>query len=331
MEDINVNDLDLNVEEEMIEIPKKVKEKKVKNTVTAPVVKEQKPVVNCLRKEKIIVRHIPKQTGMITNPKHVLYGGMSETAVRYFVVPILASGLYVNILTDDEKACLEEVMGLEYNALSIYKKNDNFWDCTNEAGINTVRLTKEDTHLDLSNPQDYIKYKILLANKETIAPSLEALQLTPKATYQFVLISEGEEVNEAKDKMSLTMKCYTQYGKIEDDFDKLRFIVETIDGRPIGANTKKEFLQTKINDIIQADAKTFYKVANDPMMDFKIIIKKGIEAGIIANRADQLYLRQGNIPLCELGQESTLPIAAQYLANPKHQDVLFAIQAKLNT
>jgi hypothetical protein len=111
----------------------------------------------------------------VTNPKHVLYGGMAETAVRTFVVPMLSSGVYVNVLTDSEKAFLEEVMGLEYNALSIYKKENNFWDDANDFGISKVKLQKQDNYLDLSNPEDYIRYKILLANKDFVAPSLEAL------------------------------------------------------------------------------------------------------------------------------------------------------------
>ena len=92
-------------------------------------------------------------------------------------------------------------MGLEYNALSIYKKVDNYWE------NNMVRLTKQDNILDLSDPEQYIKYKILLANKNFIAPSLEILTDYPKATYQFVIIAEGEETKTAKDNMSITMKC----------------------------------------------------------------------------------------------------------------------------
>ena len=66
-------------------------------------------------------------------------------------------------------------MQLEYNALSVHKKVDNFWDDSNDVGISKVRLTKQDTILDLTSPEDYIKYKILLANKDFIAPSLQAL------------------------------------------------------------------------------------------------------------------------------------------------------------
>lgn len=287
-------------------------------------------LVSCLRNERIIVRHIPKLSGIWgNNPKHILSGGMAEGAVRTFVVPRLSSGMFVNVLTDNEKAFLEEIMGLEYNALSIYKKVDNFWDDSNENGINKVRLTKQDNYFKLYDPEDYIRYKILLANKNFIAPSLQALQDAPKATYQFVIITEGEETKKAKDNMSTTMKCYKEFGKIEDDIDILRVIVETIDGRPTSQNAKLEFLQTKINSLIQSDSKIFLKVITDPLLSTKVLIKKAIENGLISNRGNYLYLRSDNSPLCEANEEPTLNIAAKYLNSPKHQEVLFSLQAKL--
>ena len=282
-----------------------------------------KEMINCLRQERVLVRHIPKEGGMISNPKHILYGGMAENAIRYFTVPKLSSGMYVNVLTDKEKEFLEEVMGLEYNTLSIYKKVDNYWE------NNMVRLTKQDNVFDLSDPEQYIKYKILLANKNFIAPSLEALTDYPKATYQFVIIAEGEETKTAKDNMSVTMKCYKEFGKIENDIDMLRTLVETIDGRPTSANVKLEFLQTKINSLIQADSKLFLKTITDPYLPTKVLIKKAIEAGLISNRGNYLYLRQDNSPLCENNQEPTLSIASQYLNNPKHQDIKLTLEAKL--
>jgi hypothetical protein len=287
-------------------------------------------LVSCLRNERIVVRHVPKLTGMWgNNPKHILAGGMAEGASRVFVVPRLSSGMFVNVLTDKEKAFLEDIMGLEYNALSIYKKVDNFWDDSNENGINKVRLTKQDNYFNLSDPEDYIRYKILLANKDFVAPSLQVLQDSPKATYQFVIISEGEETKTAKNNMSATMRCYKEFGKIEDDIETLRVIIETIDGRPTSKTAKLEFLQTKANDLIQADSKIFLRVITDPMLSTKVLIKRSIEAGLISNRGNYLYLRSDNTPLCEANEEPTLNIAAKYLNSPKHQEVKFALEAKL--
>lgn len=327
-----INDLDINeLDIPMKEVPINVQRKQTKKEQTKEIESNKQIPINCLRNERVIVRYLPRVTGIWgNNPKHVLAGGMSENASRVYVVPRLASsGMYVNVLTDSEKSFLEEAMGLEYNALSIYKKTDNFWDDSNESGIGKVRLTKQDNYFDLSIPEDYIKYKILLANKDSIAPSLQVLQDTPKATYKFVIIREGEETKTAKNNMSITMQCYKEYGKVEDDANILRVVIETISGKPTASTSKLEFLQTKINELIQLDGKLFLKVITDPLLSTKVLIKKSIEAGLIANRGNYLYLRETNLPLCEDGEEPTLNIAAKYLNSPKHQEIKFSLEAKL--
>lgn len=313
-----------------VEIPKVAK--KV-NKVVKPKVEsntEESAMVSCLRNERIKVRYINKPNGLPDN--HVLSGGMASGAKITLVVPRLSSGMYVNVLTDSEKKFLEEIMGLEYNALSIYKKPDidNFWNDANSNGINKVELRKGDNYFDLSDPQQYIKYKILLANKNIICPSLTSLRDTPKATYRFVVIAEGEESRNAKSNMDNTMMCYKEYGKIEEDADLLRMIIETLDGRPVASTSKLEFLQNKCNDLIQQDPKKFLRVITDPYLSTKALIKLAIEQGLVANRGNYLYLRSDNTPLCENNEEPTLNFAAKYLNAPKHQDLLFALQAKLN-
>ena len=291
---------------------------------------EDMGTVSCLRNEKIKIKFIERNNGLPSN--HVLSGGMAEGAKISLVVPKLNTGSFVNVLTDAEKSFLEEYMGLEYNALSIYKKPDeeNFWNDANPNGINKVELRKGINYLDLSDPQQYIKYKILLANKNIICPSLTALKETPKATYRFVIIAEGEESKQAKSNMNNTMLCYKEYGKIEENMDLLRMVVETLDGRPTAPTVKLEFLQNKCNTLIQRDPKKFLSVITDPLLSTKALIKLSIENGSIANRGNYLYLRSDNTPLCEQNEEPTLNFAAKYLNAPKHQDILFALQAKLN-
>ena len=327
MEDIK---LDLEEPQEA----KKVKTKKTVAAVEEPAVQtpseyQEEPLKNCLRNERVIVRYILKQRRLVTNPKHVLYGGLADTATRTFCTPKLSSGHYVNVLTNSEKKFLEHALGLEENALSIYKPVNNYWD--SGTGRSEVILGKQDTYLDLSNPSGYIKYKILLANKDTIAPSLQVLQDTPKASYQFVIIAEGDEAKVANDEMSIAAKCYVEYGKHQDDFEVLRLVVETIDGRPVAQNTKIEFLRSKINNLIKSNAKTFYKVISDPLLDTKVLIRQSIEIGTVQQRGTYLYLKDGNLPLCENNEEPTLNSAAKFLNAPKHQDILFALQAKLNS
>lgn len=289
--------------------------------------KEQNELKNCLRNERIVIRHIPKQTGMVDNPKHILYGGLGEGATRTFCVPKLRSGVYANVLTKDEKDYLEHVMGMEYNALSVYNKmENNFWSDANPNGISSITLTKQDTYLDLSNPNDYIRYKIALSNKDYIAPNIEELQERPKATYQFVVLRADDETRNAQQQMDNTMKCYMEFGKIKQDKDAMRFIILTITGTEQDFKASEAYLQMKINELIQADPKLFLKVITDELFPTKLLLRQAIAAGVVAKRGDYYYNKADNSPLCKDGENPTLANAARYLMGPRQQELLFTIQ-----
>ena len=314
-------------EAERVQVPIEPKVQKVSKVTR--VSEERDNLVNCLRNEKVIVRFIARAKGMITDPRHILFGGMAAGSKIKFTTPLLRSGQYADVLTKEEKKFLEYKLGLEPNALSVHNRTNNFWSDANEQGIGRIELIKGDNPLDLSQPIDYIKYKILLNNKDQIAPSIQVLQDKPKATYKFVIISESDTAKAANTKVTIKAQAYMEFGKINEDKEKMRVIIETIDGRPTAANSTVEYLQGKIGELIEANTKMFLQVVKDPFLNNKVLIKKAIEAGLISNRGNYLYLRDGNVPLCEHGQEPTMNIAAKYLSLPKHQELKFSIEAKL--
>lgn len=285
---------------------------------------ENNEPINPLRNEKVIVRFVPRENDSITDRKHVAYGGMMDNSVRGFTVPVLNNGVYKNILTDNEKAYLEEILGLEVNGLSVYNKKDNYWDNY------LIKLGKQDTILDLSNPEDYIKYKVLLANKETVAPSMKYLREYRKVTYEYVIMEPNEEFNDSRNRVTNTTKCYVEFGTIKDNFDVLRCVIETIDGRPVANNTKIEFLQGKAVDLINSNPKLFLDTITDPLLNTKVIIKKAVEAGLISKRGEYYYLREDGSPMCGPNEDPTFTVAAKYLSMPQNQELKFSIEAKLN-
>ena len=287
---------------------------------------DRKELINPLRNEKVEIRLVDKISPLATstNKKHPMSNCMAEGATRTYCVPTQRNGNKVNILTNSEKAFFEDLFGLEPGAMNSTKKVDNYWDDVE------VTLGKYGNILDLSDPYDYIKYKVLIANKSRICPSLKELRDHKLATYDYYICSHDDEINEASAKMSITMKCYKEYGKIEDDRDTMRVIIETIDGSAVAADAKAGLLQTKINDIIQRDPKLFYATITDEMLPYKVMVRRGIDCGIIITRGKDLYLRDGSVPLCGAGENPTFVNAAKYIASPRNQDILFAIQAKIN-
>ena len=296
---------------------------------------EESGIVNCLRNEKVIVRKLPRRTGLVKDSNHVLGDGMHDDAFRVFCVPKLQrSNNFVNVLTNAEKECLEMAMGLEPNALSIYRQpaEANFWSNANPAGLSTVRLGKRDNVFNLASPTDYISVKILLSNKDKICPSMEEYQARPKETYEYVIIREGEENKNAQSGTDATIQAFMKLGKINDDKDVLRLVVETMMGKKYADSTSIEWLQTQASDLIKSNAKNaklFLNVVNDESLDNKVLIRKCITKGIIADRGGFLYIKDTNTPMCGDGEDPTLKMAAKWLSKPQNQEILFSLQAKV--
>jgi hypothetical protein len=298
------------------------KGKKTAHTVEVSDGKTSKKLISCLRNEKIIVKFVPRQGGLVSDPKHILYGGMSNSAKKTFVVPVLQSGIYVNVLTNAEKDFLEEIMQIEKGALSVYKKNDNFW------ANKSVSLGKENTILDLSIPDDYIKYKILLANKDFICPSEEELKRERKATYQFVISKENADIESSIESLNTQSKAFLLYGTLKDDLEKLSVIVELATGK-VMSRTDKKSIYAQVEHLIRNNPKEFIKTSEDPYLNTKILIFKGVDSGVVRKRNDYYYLADTNQALCGNKEEPTLEMACVFLNAPRNQEVKFTIEGKI--
>lgn len=322
--DIDLENNDIEVYKEVVKEEKPLKKKK-KEVISYDSTENTEEVKSCLVNKKVYVKFIPRNYMGISNQKHILYGGMAENSVTILTVPVLDStGTYKNVLTKNEKKFLEEFMGLEYDALSIYKKVNNYWDNF------IVRLTKQGIVLDLSDPNDYIKYKVLRANNDIIADSLETLRDKPRPTYKFYMTVEDEETAIANDNMTAIMKCYKEFGKYESDYDTLKCVVELIEGRPLSSNTKLDAIKAKVNTLIQERTKEFLKTITDEYLSEIVLIKKALSSGVIAKRGDYYYLASDNRPLCNNNENPVLSVAARYISLPKNQELRLLIEAKLN-
>ena len=100
-------------------------------------------------------------------------------------------------------------------------------------------------------------------------------------------------------------------------------------GTPLAPKTKLDFLQGKVSEWIENDPRKVLAALRDEYLPAKVLIKKGVEKGIISWRNDLYYMREDGHPLCELGENSTLNNAAKYISSPKNQELKFMIEAKI--
>lgn len=298
-----------------IEKPKKGKK------VTTKVTDDDEELINCLRNEKITVKYILNEKTGITDRNHPFFGGLAQGAVINFVVPMLRNGSLKNPLTKAEKKYLEYIMGLDDNALSVHKAEDNYWDNYQ------VRLSKDDYILDLSTPKGYIDYKVLLANTDTVAASMDELNNNPKETYRFVLVSDKEVYDTTSTKVKMKESCMEAYFKIKDDFDSLRCVIQTVTGRPVDAKTDINFLKNKCVEQIEVDPVRFAKVLTDKLLPYKVLLTKAVDAKIVTKRGTW-HLYEGQV-MSDGNEEPTFSVAAKFLSNPKNQEIKFSIEKKL--
>ena len=280
----------------------------------------QQEVVSCLENKRLIIKFYPRPKGFIRDPKHVSYGGMLEGAVMVLYTPLMRNGDFKNVLTNDEKAFLEEYMGLGTDALSVYKKEGNYWHDIR------VKLEKGENFFDLSSPEDYIKAKVALANDNIVAPSIDVIN--NKASYKFYAIKEGDEDRVNHKSLTAKQEAYKLYGKIEDDEDVLRYILRVINGASVSKNTKIETIQGWVYGIIEDKTKEFNLILNDKQLRTKILIDKGVQAGAIAVRDGKYYTAEG-LSLSAGTSEPTLQNAANYLDMPINQPVRMKIETRI--
>lgn len=269
--------------------------------------------------EKVItVKYIKRKTGMASNVSedHVISGGMLSNSVKRFQCPMLRNGSLANVLTKEEKSAIENLTGLD---LSVYGE---FWR------NHYVALYKDDNKFDLSNPLDYISYKIMLTLKDDISPSWS--ERTKKQTYQFVITSSDEELTERKAGFDNKKEAFKLYGKIEDDKNKLIGVLSLLTNKPISPESTLKWLQTKVEEFLDTKPDLFVNLIKDKSLDTKLLIQEAVDKKIIIKSGNK-YKTVDGLDLCENSQLATFENAITYLDNPKHQEVRTFIEAKLNT
>lgn len=273
-----------------------------------------------LPKGIVTLKYIHRNRGMAANvdANHVISGGMLTNAIRRFVAPLQRNGSIKNILSDSEKETLEGVTGLN---LSVY---GDFWKDF------SVTLRKEDASnvFDLENPMDYISVRILESlTQHEIAPSWA--ERHSKATYQFAITRDDEELLEDKKKFDVKKEAFKLFGKIEDDKSKLIGVLKLLTNKPISEETSLDWLNQKVGDIVDSNPKAFVSVVTDKAFYTKMLINEGIDKNVIVKKSNK-YATVDGLELCNSGEVATFDNAIAFLDNPKNQEIRNLIEAKIN-
>lgn len=269
----------------------------------------------------IKIKFIKRKNGMAANVKdnHIIAGGMLEGSYRKFPVPMLRNGGLKNILTDAEKKYFEENV-YSGQSLSMYSK---FWDDF------YVTLEKLDTQLDLSIPDDYLRYKLLLGWDKIIAPSLKVFREAPTAQYQFYLEREGEEEQILAKDLSHTQIAWKNFNKIEDNPEILAAVIFLMTGKIAAPNAKPGYLNSQVAQLVDTKAEKFNNLINDAQFESQVLVANAERAGII-KKVKGAYETEDGLPLTEIGQPATVKNVVTFLNDPKNNEVKELILSRLD-
>jgi len=271
-----------------------------------------------LPNKKIEIRPIKKPTPFIPNVSHEA-SFLAPRAKRVYSTPVAKNGQYVAFLTEEERTFLESResgLGLRENDLSFYKKEDNYYDSLE------VVLDKSTLTWDLSNPQNYIMYKMLLANTDEIAPSEHMIKRKP--TFKYVIVDLEEAIEQRAKEVDLEELAWEHFGKIKKSRTKMINMLKVF-GKRVSDNSSDDFLKSELKKIMDSPGgfDKFINLCEDKDFDLKVLIEDALINGVLIKDRNKYMFTDGEM----LGVD--LFDTIKTLNDPKNQNTLLMLKAKL--
>lgn len=270
-----------------------------------------------LPKGKIEVRPLKRPTDFIPDPNHRA-AFLVDNGVKTYQVPFQErTGVLVNPLTKEEKEWFENESGMKFGekGLSVY---GDFWKKF------VVYLGKKVETLDKSNPEDYLRYKLLLTIKDEIAPDLSyVVPRFKKQTYKYVLVDVDQERDLDVESAELEEKAWEEFGALKTSRVKMINFLRLY-GRKPSSDAKDNFLISEIRKIVKDNPEEFVNIVTDPGYEMKIFIKNAVRENAIIMRHGKYFLKGGD----KIGDN--LLDTVDYLKDLNNQDIYLAIKAELD-
>lgn len=284
-------------------------------------------VENPLQNKKIAICPIYREGGWTTQVTHNKNhdAAFLLTGAKYGIkgVPYDSEHrVHVDPLTDTEKKFFTQEdlgLGIKMEDLSVHKER-NFWSRFE------VKLTRDPIVLDLMNPMDYLRYKFLLCQKDTISPSWT--QRFDKGTYKFSIKDDEADQEEAISNIDLEMEVMSYFNTIQGSVRKMSALLTVFYNnknmnKRVPANATSSFLKTELHKLIKTNLKDVHNIVTDPFFTERVLVAQAIDAGVITKLSASEYQI--------IGEEDKLNLREMldFLRNKKNQPIRMKIEAQL--
>lgn len=271
----------------------------------------EKKIGFTLPEQKVTIKFIKRKVGMAAGvgDDHVISGGMLEGSKKKLYAPMTRSGGIKNILTKEEKEFFEEKVFIG-QSLSAYGP---FWKDY------YVELEKTGAVYNLSDPHDYLKYKLLLAWSDLVAPSLKDYREVKRPSYQFYMELEGEDERIRSKELAIKKQAYKNFNKVEDDAETLAAILYLMTGKKMSDNAKLSRLNDMVSNLVDTKPEKFNQLIDDTHFDMKIFAARAEKEGII-KKGKLGYETMDGLPVSDKGRNKIDDVVA-FLLDPVNDQV----------
>jgi len=270
------------------------------------------------KKIGILLNKLP--TAFIPDTEH-LASGLAPNGKYSLVCPMDRDGRLVNPLTPQEQAFMEDSsrsgMYWKPGDLNINVPRDrNYWMSYR------LNIPKEGLQLDLSMPEDYIAFKVALANRVYVAPSYQ--ERINKATYKFYISDSDKEAVAEAALADMEATAYIKIGELRGN-RPLSLSVLRLLGKSISTDARDESIVAEMRKVIKEPKglEKFLAVVGDPNLQLKSDILKGYSAGFLIFKNTRYVVKDSGLFL------GTLDEAVTYLKDPQNQDTYLALRAAI--
>ncbi len=207
---------------------------------------------------------------------------------------------------------------LDCEDLSANKQKNNFWMHDKRS---KVVVRKDGLLLKLSDPLDYVWYKILKSNKDKIAFSWDGRFDRP--SFEFALVDENIQATNKASENKLKDDAYEVYMGLKGSRPKLENYLKVV-GKAVTKDMSEDFLRTEVAELRDMNPGEFIRVANDPNFATKVLMVDAVSAGaLVKTRMGGYELASG----VEIGDSEKETVS--YLLDPKNIDIRKKIEYQI--
>lgn len=217
-----------------------------------------------------------------------------------------------------EQEYFEKIIGKSLNPY--LPKETNFWrsDVRARVQIRDARL-----RLDLRNPMDMIKYKILSANESKFASSPTEYRRVRRASYEYVFTNVDELRDETLERLELESKAFALFEKVCKSESDMKDFLRVAGKSPSESSNYKQ-LKALVGKLMEDDRDFFVSVLDDQYYEEKLFLANAKRVGALEQKRNIYTLDSG----VELG---TITDAIRWFNKEDNQETRLRIQALIDS